>query len=164
MLSGVSGPVSRITMQQSENMVQSPNAVSMWGSVENCGSTLKQCWASLIVDWPSLKQQWAATLAQHWTGIRLVGLHPLYDVHRRQVLNGWPTPAMVVEGIGLHVEDIFQLLGSFLNKRCNGWTSGIWWSLMSYMYLKELPLDYQRPTFYSCASCRNIIRHFVLHA
>ena len=35
-----------------------------------------------------------------------VGLHPLYDVHRRQVLNEcWPAPAMVMEAT--HVEDIY---------------------------------------------------------
>ena len=34
--------------------------------------------------------------------------YPLYEGHRRQVLNEClPAPAMVVEGIGLHVEDIF---------------------------------------------------------
>ena len=45
-------------------------------------------------------------LAQHWTGIWSVGLHPQYEVHCRQVLNEcWPPPAMVVEEI--HVEDIF---------------------------------------------------------
>ena len=34
-----------------------------------------------------------------------VGLHPLYQVHRRQVLNEcWPAPMMAVEVI--HVEDI----------------------------------------------------------
>ena len=37
----------------------------------------------------------------------LVG-SPVYEVHRGQVLNEcWPALAMVVEGIGLHVEDIF---------------------------------------------------------
>ena len=39
----------------------------------------------------------------------LTGLHPLYEVHRRQVLNEcWPPPALVVEGI--NVEDIFELV------------------------------------------------------
>ena len=38
-------------------------------------------------------------------------IHPLYEVHRRQVLNGcWSAPAMVAEGI--HVEDIFKLVYS----------------------------------------------------
>ena len=33
-------------------------------------------------------------------GIWWVSLHPLYGVHRRQILNEcWPEPAMVVEGI-----------------------------------------------------------------
>ena len=52
---------------------------------------MDECWASVVDDWPALNQQWAATLAQHWTGIWLVGLCPLYEVHRRQVLNEcWP--------------------------------------------------------------------------
>ena len=38
------------------------------------------CWASVVDDWPALNQQWAATLAQHWTGVWWVGLHPLYQV------------------------------------------------------------------------------------
>ena len=41
-------------------------------------------------------------------------LHPLYQVHRRQVLNEcWPAPAMVVEGV--HVEDIFELVSLVLS-------------------------------------------------
>ena len=74
---------------------------------------------------------YAATLVQHWAGIGWVGLHCMYDVHRIdaytdllvngtvrsevketrgstfhwQILHGcWPAPAMVMEGIGLHVE------------------------------------------------------------
>ena len=71
------------------------------------------CWASAVEDWPTLNQQWAAMLAQHWTGIWWVGLHPLYEVHRRQVWNEcWPAPVMVVEGI--HVEDIFELASLIL--------------------------------------------------
>ena len=70
--------------------------------------------ASVVVDWPALNQQWAATLAQHWTGIWWVGLHPLYEVHRMQVLNEcWPAPTMVVGGI--HVEDVFQLVSLVLS-------------------------------------------------
>ena len=43
-----------------------------------------------------------------------IGLHPLYMVHRRQVLNEcWPAPAIVVEGI--HVEDIFELVSLVLS-------------------------------------------------
>ena len=35
-----------------------------------------------------------------------IGLHPLYEVHRRRVLNEcWPAPAMVAGEI--YVEDIF---------------------------------------------------------
>ena len=42
-----------------------------------------------------------------------VGLHPLYEVHRRQVLNEyWSVLAMVVEG--RHVEDIFELVSLVL--------------------------------------------------
>ena len=53
-------------------------------------------------------------LAQHSTGIWWVGLHPLYEVHRRQVLNECcPELAMVVEGI--HVEDIFELVSLVLS-------------------------------------------------
>ena len=41
------------------------------------------------------------------------GLHPLYEVHRRQVLNEcWPAPAMVVAGIH---EDIFELVSLVLS-------------------------------------------------
>ena len=47
-LSGVSGAgmesVTRKTMQQSQNTVQSSNAVS---SVEDCGSTLEQHWVNV---------------------------------------------------------------------------------------------------------------------
>ena len=51
--------------------------------------------------------------AQHYTGIWWVGLHPLYEVHRRQIVNScWPAPAMVVEGI--HVEDIYELVSLVL--------------------------------------------------
>ena len=43
------------------------------------------------------------TLNRWW-----VGLHPLYKLHRRQVLNEcWPAHAMVVGGV--HVKDIFNL-------------------------------------------------------
>ena len=46
------------------------------------------------------------TLNRNLVGI---GLHSLYEVHRRQVSNEcWPAPAMVVEG--MHVEDIFELV------------------------------------------------------
>ena len=46
-------------------------------------------------------------LARHGTGICWIGLHPLYEIHRRQVLNECgPAPGMVVEGI--HVKDIFE--------------------------------------------------------
>ena len=71
----------RIVMQQSENTVQSPNAVSMSASVEDSGSTLKQHWVTAtclrkVYSRPSdglvlgqrrrrLIQQWAVTLAQH---------------------------------------------------------------------------------------------------
>ena len=73
-------------------------------------SVLEWCWASVVRNWPALNQQWAATLAHHWTEIGWVGL---YRVHRRdtrttihwQVSNGcWQEPAMVVEWI--NVEDI----------------------------------------------------------
>ena len=36
------------------------------GVEESCvRSVLEKCWASVVHDWPALKQQWAATLAQH---------------------------------------------------------------------------------------------------
>ena len=90
-------------------------------SVEDCGSTLKQhevdatcfliCWRK-INSRPSVglvlgKRRRRFTGiepamgcdAQHWTGIWWVGLHPLYEVHRRntrQVLSEcWPVQAMV---------------------------------------------------------------------
>ena len=44
---------------------------------------MEWCWASVVDDWPTLNQQWAATLTKHWTGIWSVCLHPLYEVHRR---------------------------------------------------------------------------------
>ena len=43
-----------------------------------------------------------------------MGLHPLYQVHRRQVLKEcWPAPAIVVKGI--HFEDIFDLVSLVLS-------------------------------------------------
>ena len=100
-LCGVSGAakqrVTRITMQQSENTIQSPDDVSMSGQRRRLGQhwnsigwmprvcvkyaaepVMDYCWASVVDDWPALNQEWAATLAQHWTGIWWVGLHPLY--------------------------------------------------------------------------------------
>ena len=126
-LSGVSGAgILKVTniMQQSEKMVQSPNAVSLtgqhrrlcqhWNSIgwmtracakHKTDPVIDQCWVSVVDDRPALNQQRAAALAQHWTGIWWVGLHPLYQIHRRQVLNEcWPPPAIVVEVI--HVEYI----------------------------------------------------------
>ena len=45
-----------------------------------------------------------------------VGLHHLYEVHRRQVLNAcWPVPAMVLVVEGKHVEDIFELVSLVLS-------------------------------------------------
>ena len=42
------------------------------------------------------------------------GLHPMYEVHRRQALNEcWPAPVIMVEGI--HVEDIFELVSLVLS-------------------------------------------------
>ena len=104
-------------------------------SVEDRGSTLKQYWVNAtslfkVYSRPSdglvfgqrrkrltgikpATEQRATTLAQHWAGIWWVGLHPLYEVHRRQVLNEcWPAPAMVVEGI--HVKDILELVSLVL--------------------------------------------------
>ena len=52
-------------------------------------------------------------LAQHLPGIWWVGLHPLYEVQRRQGWNEcWPASAMVVEEI--HVKDIFLLVSLVL--------------------------------------------------
>ena len=88
---------------------------------------LFQCWASVEYDWPALNQQWAATLAQQWTGIEwvhcvawmLTSKHKtlyylcttLYKCYTNVLcLLGWPAPAMVVEGIGSRVEDILVSL------------------------------------------------------
>ena len=60
-------------------------------------------WASVEYDW-----QWAATLAQHGTGIGWVGQHCVYQVHRIDAYTDLST--MVVEGIGLHIEDILVFL------------------------------------------------------
>ena len=104
----------------------------MRAMVEECGSTLKQHWVNatclhkvysrpsdglvsgqLLDDWPALNQQWVATLAQHRTRIWWVGLHSLYEVHRRKVLNEcWPAPGMVEEE--LHIKDIFNLSPWFM--------------------------------------------------
>ena len=56
---------------------------------------------------PEMGYNAGPTLNRNLVGI---GLHPLYQVHRRQVLNTcWPALAMVVEVI--HVEDIlFRIL------------------------------------------------------
>ena len=129
MLSGVSGTgmdsVTRITMQQSETRYNHPMLFQCRASVENCGSTLKQHWVNAtclrkVYSRPSdglalskrlrrltgIEPAMVCDAGQHWTGSWLVGLHPLYEVHRKQVLNEcWPAPAMVVEGI--HVENIF---------------------------------------------------------
>ena len=69
---------------------------------------LFQCWASVEYEWPTLNQQWAATLAQHWTGIGWVGLHCVYQVHRIDAHTD--LSAMVVGGIGLHVKYILVSL------------------------------------------------------
>ena len=45
------------------------------------GPVLEWCWASVIDNLSALNQQWAVTLAQHWTGIRWVGLHRVYQRH-----------------------------------------------------------------------------------
>ena len=109
-------------------------AVSILAGVEDCGSKLKQHWVNVtclrkIHRSPSDGLLLGQRL-KRLTGIEpvmgcdagptfnwnLVGLHALYEVHRRQVLNEcWPAPAMVVEGI--HVEDniLICLLGFFIN-------------------------------------------------
>ena len=74
---------------QSSNTGQSPNSVSM----------LVMCLTRLTGTDP----QWAATLAQHLAGIGWVDLHCVYQVHRIDAYID--LSAMVVEGIGLHVED-----------------------------------------------------------
>ena len=91
-------------------------------SVEDYGSTLKQHWVNAtclrkVYRRPSdgirvgpasqtLKQTMGCD-AGPTLRIWLACVHPLYEVHRRQVLNEcWPASAMVVEGI--HVEDIFN--------------------------------------------------------
>ena len=145
-LFGVSGAgIGSVTpiMQQSENTMQSANAVSMtdqrrrlWVNIE---TALGECYefAQSIqqTHWVlgqrrrrliGIEQEWAAPLAQHWTGIWEVGLHPLYEVHRRQVLNEcWPAPAMMVEEI--HVEKYLSLslwFDSFLNYILDTYDSG----------------------------------------
>ena len=117
-------------MQQSENTVQSPNAVpmtsqrrSLWVNIETAlvechlfaqsiytkDLVIDWCWASVLHDLPALNPQCAAMLAQHWTEIWWLDLHPLYEVQHRQVLNErWSAPAMVMEE--KHVEDIFLYL------------------------------------------------------
>ena len=79
-------------MQQSENMVQSPNDVlgerrrQLTGIEPAMGCGRR---------WPNIESEFGG-----------LGLHPLYEVHHRQVLNEcWLAPTMVVEEI--HVEDIF---------------------------------------------------------
>ena len=98
-----------------------------WASVEYCGSTLKQHWViatslrkvySRLSDGlvlgqprrrltgiePAMGCDADPTLNRNLV-VHDVGLHPLYKVHFRQLLNEcWPARAMVVEGI--HVEDI----------------------------------------------------------
>ena len=69
---------------------------------------LFQCWASVEYDWPALNQQWVATLVQPWTGIGWVGLHCVYQVHHIDAHTD--LSAVVVKGIGLHVEDILVSL------------------------------------------------------
>ena len=67
------------------------------------------CWASVVDNLSALNQQWAATLAQHWTKVGCVGLHRVYLGETRrtthwQGMNGcWPAPAME----WINVEDIF---------------------------------------------------------
>ena len=54
----------------------------------------RHCTRNGLRRWPNIEK-----------GFGGIGLHPLYEVHRSQVLNEcWPAPVMVVEGI--HVEDI----------------------------------------------------------
>ena len=65
----------------------------------------------LTVIEPAMGCSAGPTLNRNLVGL---GLHPLCDVHRRQVLNEcWPAPAMVVEGI--HVKDIFELVSLVLS-------------------------------------------------
>ena len=102
-------------MQQAENTVQSPNAVSMTGQRRRLW--VKQHWLNatclrkvykrlgdrLVLGQrrrrltglePAMSYNAGPTLNR-----KLVG-RPTSSVHRRQVLNyGWPAPAMVVEGI-----------------------------------------------------------------
>ena len=101
----------------------------VWQSEQTRGNhpILFQCWASVEYDWPALNQQWAATLAQQWTGIEWVNCVAWMLTSKHKILYylctmlytcytnvscllGWPAPAMVVEGIGLHVEDILVSL------------------------------------------------------
>ena len=60
----------------------------------------------------TIDQQWVAMLAQHWTGIGWVGLHCVYQVRYRHVYIHLiiHLSALVVEGIGLQVEDILVSL------------------------------------------------------
>ena len=50
-------------------------------------------------------------LVQHWTGIVLVGLHCVYEVLRIDTYTD--LSAMVVEGIGLHVEVVLSIIISW---------------------------------------------------
>ena len=104
-------------MQQSENTVQSPNAVSKTGQRRrvwfNSETALGEChvFAQYTADTvlvlgqrrrrltgfkPAMGCDSGPTL--NWDLLGIVGLHSLYEVHRRQlVLNEcWPAPAMVV--------------------------------------------------------------------
>ena len=91
-----------------------PCACWCTGAKYTADPVLDYCWERFVDDWPALNQQWAATLAKHWTGIGCVGLHPLYEVLRSDALNGcWPAPAMVVEEI--HVEGMFWLVSLVLS-------------------------------------------------
>ena len=82
------------------------------GVEESCvRSVLEWCWASVVHNWPALRQQLPATLAHHSTEIGWVGLHRVYCRDTRstihwQVSNGcWPEPAIAVEWI--NIEDIY---------------------------------------------------------
>ena len=116
------GPMYRVIRVQSPNSVSMlvqrrrrwPNNISQLGQCivlsEYNHPILFQCCASVEYDWPALDQQWASTLAQHWTGIGWVGLHCVYQIHVHRIDAYTDLSAMVVEGIGLHVEDILVSL------------------------------------------------------
>ena len=90
------GPMYRVIQVVAFGIMRHPY-VSESEETQDNHPVLFQYWASVEFDCPALHQQWAVTVAQHWTGTGWIGLHCVYQVHRIDAYID--LLAMVVEGI-----------------------------------------------------------------